>query len=104
MLTTFDVLADPTRRRLLGELRRGETSVGALAERTALSQPTVSKQLKVLRDTGWVSVRRDAQWRFYSLDRAGLRQLDAWLEPFRAYWAERVDRMEDVLDSLEDRP
>lgn len=104
MLTTFDVLADGTRRRLLTELRRGESSVGALAERTALSQPTVSKQLRVLRETGWVSVRRDAQWRYYALDRAGLRQLDEWLEPFRAYWEARVDQMETVLDSLEDQP
>ena len=76
--------------------------MGALVERLGMSQPAVSKQLRVLREAGLASVRRDAQRRFYRLKPQGLRELDEWLEPFRVALEGRVDAMEDVLSSMED--
>ena len=102
MTIPFNLLADPTRRRIVEELRDGEVSVGSLVQRLGASQPAVSKQLRVLREGGLAVVRREAQRRLYRLDDGGLRELDQWLAPFRAAWEERVDRMEEVLDSLED--
>ena len=102
MANAFDLLADPTRRRLLEELREGESSVGALVERLEMSQPAVSKQLRVLREAGLASVRRDAQRRIYRLNPEGLQELDEWLRPFRAFWERRLDAMEHALSSMED--
>jgi DNA-binding transcriptional ArsR family regulator len=102
MVTSFALLADPTRRRLLDELRAGERSVGALVARLAISQPAVSKHLRVLREAGMVSVRVDAQRRIYRLDPDGLREVDEWLAPFRVCWQERLDAMERTLDTMED--
>lgn len=83
MADIFDVVSDATRRDLMvALLERGETSVGELVERLGLSQPTVSKHLKVLRDHGLVSVREDGQHRYYRLDIAPLEQLEDWLVPF----------------------
>ena len=76
--------------------------MSALVERLEMSQPAVSKQLRVLRDAGLASVRRDAQRRIYRLNPEGLRELDEWLEPFRAFWERRLDAMEDALSSTED--
>lgn len=90
MADIFDVLSDPTRRDLLGRLLAaglagdGELSVGALVEQTGLSQPTVSKHLRVLRDQGLVTVREEAQHRFYRLDAAPLAEIESWLAPFAA--------------------
>lgn len=102
MPNTFELLADPTRRRLLETLRDDEYSVGALVERLQMSQPSVSKHLRILREAGLASVRKDAQRRIYRLNPEGLRELDEWLEPFRASWEERLDALEDVLSSMED--
>ena len=102
MTSLFDLVADPTRRRILEALREGERSVGALVERLGMSQPAVSKQLRVLREAGLASVRRHAQRRIYCLKPEGLRELDEWLEPFRVAWEGRLDAMEDVLSSMED--
>ena len=102
MINAFDLVADPTRRRLLEELRDGECSVGSLVERLEMSQPAVSKQLRVLREAGLASVRRDAQRRIYRLNPAGLKELDEWLQPFRAFWERRLDAMELTLSSMED--
>ena len=102
MATSFELLADPTRRRLLDELRMGERSVGALVERLKKNQPAVSKQLRVLREAGLVSVRVEAQRRIYRLDPEGLREVDEWLAPFRVLWEERLDAMERTLNSMED--
>lgn len=83
MADIFDVVSDPTRRDLLVALREGgELSVGQLVERLALSQPTVSKHLKVLRDHGVVAVREEGQHRYYHLDEAPFAQLVDWLAPF----------------------
>ncbi len=91
MTTAFELLADPTRRRVLDELRAGERSVGELVERLGMNQPAVSKQLRVLREAGLATVRVDAQRRIYRLDAAGLREVDEWLAPYRDFWNERLD-------------
>ena len=101
-MSTFELLADPTRRRLLETLCEGEHSVGAMVDRLRMSQPAVSKHLRVLREAGFASVRRDAQRRIYRLNPERLRELDEWLEPFRASWEERLDALEDVLSTMED--
>ena len=102
MTTSFALLADPTRRRILEVLRDGECPVGELVDRLGMSPPAISKQLRVLRDAGLATVRRDGQRRIYRLDAGGLKELDDWLAPFRAAWEQRLDTMEDVLSSLED--
>ncbi len=102
MTTSFELLAEPTRRRLLDELRQGERSVGELVDRLGMNQPAVSKQLKVLRESGLATVRVDAQRRIYRLNPDRLREVDDWLAPFRAFWEERLDEMERTLDSMEE--
>lgn len=90
-LAVLDVIAEPTRRRILDAVRGGERSVGELVDRVGMHQPGVSRHLKVLRDAGLVEVRRDAQRRLYRLRAEPLKELDAWLEPYRAEWAGRLD-------------
>ena len=102
MTTTFELLAAPTRRRVLDQLRAGERSVGELVERLNMSQPAVSKQLRVLREAGLASVRVAAQRRIYRLEPDRLREVDEWLAPYRAFWNERLDAMERTLESMED--
>ncbi len=102
MATSFALLADPTRRRLLDELRKGECSVSALVKRLRMSQPAVSKQLRTLREGGLATVRVDAQRRIYRLNPEGLREIDEWLAPYREFWEERLDAMERTLESMED--
>lgn len=97
-LGVLDVIAEPTRRRILDEVRDGECSVGDLVERVGMHQPGVSRHLKVLRDAGLVEVRRDAQRRLYRLRAEPLRELDEWLEPYRAHWAGRLDALERHLE------
>ena len=101
MPTAFDVLAQPSRRRILDLLREGERPVGELVDALAMSQPAVSKHLRVLRDTGFVDARVDAQRRLYRLRSAPLRELDRWLEPYRALWASHLDALERHLDEME---
>src|SRR5215210_9287588 len=98
MATTFEVLAEPTRRRILDLLRERERSVGELVAALALSQPGVSKHLRVLREAGLVRVRHDAQRRWYGLNAAPLAEVDAWLQPYRRLWAGRLDALERHLD------
>lgn len=97
----FAVLAEPTRRRILDELRRDDCSVNALVETLSVSQPTVSKHLKVLRDAGFVSCRTSAQQRIYSVDSRPLESLDDWLAPFRRLWITHLDALERHLESQE---
>lgn len=99
--TTFDVLAEPARRDMLDLLRERERSVGELVERLSLSQPGVSKHLRVLRDAGLVVVRPDAQRRWYRLRAEPLAEIDAWLGPYRRYWSGRLDALERHLDEEE---
>jgi DNA-binding transcriptional ArsR family regulator len=102
MATTFDVLAEPSRRALLDLLRERPRPVGELVELVGLSQPGVSKHLRVLRDAGLVHARRDAQRRFYELRPEPLAEVDAWLEPYRRLWAGRLDALERHLDASEE--
>jgi DNA-binding transcriptional ArsR family regulator len=101
MATTFEVLAEPRRREILDLLRTGERPVGELVEQLDLSQPAVSKHLKVLRDAGLVEVRHDAQRRWYRLRPAPLAEIDAWLEPYRDLWRSRLDALEAHLERMD---
>jgi len=92
------VLAEPTRRRILDELRLADSSVGQLVDKLAMSQPAVSKHLKVLREAGFVSSRTAAQQRIYSLEPAQFRALDAWLAPYRRLWTRHLDALERHLE------
>ncbi|MET8151739.1 ArsR/SmtB family transcription factor [Actinoplanes sp. NPDC049668] len=94
----ISVLAEPTRRRILDQLRLADSSVGQLVERLAMSQPAVSKHLKVLRDAGFVSSRTAAQQRIYTLEPAQFRALDAWLAPYRRLWTRHLDALERHLE------
>ncbi|MET8848601.1 metalloregulator ArsR/SmtB family transcription factor [Amycolatopsis sp. NPDC004625] len=98
--TVYEVLAEPNRRRILDLLREGERPVTDLLNELPIAQPTVSKHLKLLRQAGLVSVRQDAQRRFYQLRAAPLAEVDEWLEPYREHWRGRLDRLESHLDSL----
>jgi DNA-binding transcriptional ArsR family regulator len=102
-MTTFELVAEPTRRRILDILREGERSVGELVDRLTLSKPGVSKHLRVLREAGLVDVRRDAQRRLYGLRAEPLTEIDAWLQPYRGLWAGRLDELERHLDREEQR-
>jgi DNA-binding transcriptional ArsR family regulator len=97
--STFEVLAEPNRRDILELLRSGERPVGDLVECLNLSQPAVSKHLRVLRDAGLVDVRADAQRRLYRISPKPLEDLDDWLEPYRQFWTTRLDRLESHLDA-----
>ncbi len=99
-VAAFDVLAEPNRRRILDLLRVGERPVGDLVDALALSQPAVSKHLRVLRDAGLVDVRSDAQRRLYRVRAEPLRAVDDWLEPYRVLWAARLDDLERHLDAM----
>jgi DNA-binding transcriptional ArsR family regulator len=94
---TIEVLAEPSRREILDALRGGEQPVHALVGRLAMSQPAVSKHLRVLRDAGLVTVRPDGQRRFYRLNPAPLMELDDWLEPYRQMWRAGLDKLEAHL-------
>ena len=101
-MTVFEVLAEPGRREILRLLLDGERSVGSLVSELSVPQPNVSKQLKVLRQAGFVEVRPNARERLYRLLPKPLQELDAWLGPFREAWADRLDALEAHLDSMED--
>ena len=97
MSLAFDVLAEPHRRRILDLLREAEQPVGDLVKALPLSQPAVSKHLRVLRDAGLVQARVDAQRRVYRVRTEPLRELDSWLEPYRRMWADRLDDLDRHL-------
>jgi DNA-binding transcriptional ArsR family regulator len=97
-VTAYAALAEPNRRQILDLLRGGERSVGELVERLELSQPGVSKHLKVLREAGLVAVRAAGKRRLYALEPEPLAEVDAWLEPYRAFWSGRLDALERHLE------
>jgi DNA-binding transcriptional ArsR family regulator len=103
-MTAFAVLAEPNRRRILDRLLVEEQPVGALVEMLSVSQPAVSKHLRVLRDAGLVESRTDAQRRVYRLRTEPLRELDEWLRPYRARWSAHLDDLERHLDDMPDPP
>jgi DNA-binding transcriptional ArsR family regulator len=97
-MTPFEALAEPNRRRILDLLRAGERPAGDLVEALSISQPGVSKHLKLLREAGLVSVRADGQRRLYRLRAEQLAEVDAWLAPYRRAWAGRLDALERHLE------
>lgn len=99
MLSTFEVVAEPHRRRILDLLRVGDRSVGELVGALGLSQPAVSKHLKVLRTARLVESEVEAQRRLYRLSPEPLRELEEWLEPYRQFWSERLDALGRHLDA-----
>jgi DNA-binding transcriptional ArsR family regulator len=100
----FEVLAEPRRRQILDLLRGGERPVGELVEKLTLTQPTVSKHLRVLREAGLVEVRHDAQRRWYRLRPEPLVEIDSWLAPYRQLWTASLDALERHLDAMPDEP
>ena len=98
---TFSALADPTRRAILARLARGETTVSDLAKPFDISGPAISKHLKVLETAGLITRGRDAQWRPCKLEPAGFRNVDAWLDHYRALWEARFDRLDEYLRGLQ---
>ena len=98
---TFQALADPTRRAILARLALGETSVGELAAPFDMSQPAISKHLKVLERAGLISRSRDAQYRPCRLEPQALKGVDEWLQAYRQLWQARLDRLEAYLAKLQ---
>jgi DNA-binding transcriptional ArsR family regulator len=98
---TFSALADPTRRAILARLALGETSVSDIARPFDMSMPAVSRHLKVLEQAGLISRGREAQWRPCRIDPEALRGVDEWLERYRQFWDERLDRLESYLLTLQ---
>ena len=97
-MSTYAALAEPSRRRILDLLREREHSVGELVPHLDLSQPGVSKHLKVLREAGLVEVRADGKQRWYGLRPEPLAEIDEWLEPYRRHWSARLDALERHLE------
>src|SRR5712691_6648803 len=104
MDTTFTIVAEPNRRAILSLLLASERSVGELERKLRLSQPSVSKHLRVLREAGFVESRIEAQRRLYRLRPEPLKELDAWLVPFRRFWSKHVDALEQHLEKMEKVP
>jgi DNA-binding transcriptional ArsR family regulator len=101
-MTTFEVLAEPMRRRILDLLRDEERPVGVLVDALALSQPAVSKHLRVLREAGLVEARVDAQRRVYRIRAEPLQEIDDWLAPYRERWPASLDALERHLDEIDE--
>jgi DNA-binding transcriptional ArsR family regulator len=101
MTTTFEVLAEDCRRRILDALVQGERPVGELVRLLSVSQPAVSKHLKALRGVGLVEVRIDAQRRIYRVSPEPLREVDEWLAPYRRQWATHLNALERHLEIME---
>lgn len=99
--TTFAALSDPTRRAILARLALGETSVKQLSEPFSLSAPTITKHLKVLERAGLITRTRDAQWRPCRLKATRLREVADWVETYRQFWEQRMNRLDDYLSALE---
>jgi DNA-binding transcriptional ArsR family regulator len=100
MESVFEIIAEPNRRAILSLLVSSEQSVGAIERRLRMSQPTVSKHLRVLREAGFVESTIDAQRRLYRLKPGALQEVDEWLAPFRRFWSKHLDAMEQHLDRM----
>lgn len=100
-MKALSALADPTRQRIVEMLSAGELSAGDIAARFSISRPAVSQHLKVLRESGLVTVRGDAQRRIYALDASGLDELDAWVARCRRFWTARLDALDRRLQEEE---
>ena len=104
MESSFAILAEPNRRAILGLLASSEKSVGEIERRLRMPQTSVSKHLRVLREAGFVESRVEAQRRVYQIRPEPLREVDAWLAPFRRFWESHVDALERHLDRMEPAP
>lgn len=102
MESAFEVIAEPNRRAILSLLLSSEQSVGEIERQLRMSQPTISKHLRVLRDAGFVEATVDAQRRLYRLRPEPLQEIDDWLAPFRQFWSAHVDALERHLDRMGD--
>ena len=100
--SSFAIVAEPNRRAILGLLLSSERTVGEIERKLRLSQPSVSKHLRVLREAGFVESRTEAQQRVYRLRPEPLMELDEWLDPFRRFWSKHVDALERHLDRMDD--
>jgi DNA-binding transcriptional ArsR family regulator len=103
MESVFDIIAEPNRRAILSLLASSRQSVGEMERRLRMPQPTVSKHLRVLREAGFVEAIVDGQRRLYRLRPEPLREVEAWLAPFRRFWSARVDALERHLDRMENQ-
>ena len=103
-LDAFQTLADPTRRRIVEALRQGEQQVNDLVVRAGIHQSGVSRHLRILHITGFVSVRPDGQRRLYSLKPEPFRELDRWLAQYRNLWEARLDRLGEVIEQKRKKP
>jgi DNA-binding transcriptional ArsR family regulator len=101
--TTFAALADPTRRAILTRLSSGETSVTELAKPFKMTMPAISKHLKVLERAGLIERGREAQWRPCRLQAAPLKNASDWIEQYRQFWEEQLDRLGEYLTELQAR-
>jgi DNA-binding transcriptional ArsR family regulator len=104
MESTFAIIAEPSRRAILSLLASSERSVGDIEEKLRLSQPSISKHLRVLREAGFVESRVDAQRRLYRIKPEPLMEIDEWLAPFRRIWSAHVDALERHLDQMHPVP
>jgi DNA-binding transcriptional ArsR family regulator len=102
--STFAIVAEPNRRAILSLLLGAERSVGEIERGLGLSQPSVSKHLRVLREAGFVESRVEAQRRLYRLRPEPLMELDAWLGPFRRFWSKHIDALERHLNEMDKVP
>ena len=100
----FGALADPTRRAILARLARGDATVNEIVARFELSQPAISKHLKVLEGAGLITRGRDAQWRPCKLEAGPLKDAASWIENYRKFWEASLDRLEDYLNRLQSEP
>jgi DNA-binding transcriptional ArsR family regulator len=101
MSTLFEILGEPNRRRIVEILRDNTLAVGEIVDALGMSQPAVSKHLRVLKDAGAVGVQQDGQRRLYYLRAEPLMELDAWLRPYRALWEEKFDRLDALLKEMQ---
>jgi DNA-binding transcriptional ArsR family regulator len=104
MESSFAIIAEPNRRAILGLLASSERSVGEIERRLGMPQTSVSKHLRVLREAGFVDARVEAQRRVYRIRPEPLKEVDAWLEPFRRFWEDHVDALERHLDRMAHAP
>jgi DNA-binding transcriptional ArsR family regulator len=104
METAFEIIAEPNRRAILSLLASSERSVGEIERQLGMTQPAVSKHLRVLREAGFVEAEVDAQRRLYRLRAEPLKEVEAWLAPFRRFWSRHVDALERHLDRMDKSP
>ena len=101
---TFAALADPTRRAIIARLAQGETTVTELSKPFDMSGPAISKHLKVLENAGLITRSREAQWRPCKIEPQALKSLDEWLDQYRQFWEQRLDRLDNYLRELQGLP